>query len=616
MELKSEEVIYSSEKCKITKGEYNGKQCIKKTGSFSREAVSAIARINSPYIPRIYEVGEEYIISEYVEGTDLSASKIPSKNVLEIAIELCDAVAELHNIGVIHRDIKPSNIILCGDGHIKLIDFDAARIKKSAVDKDTIFIGTDGFAPPEQYGFTQTDERSDIYAFGVTIRLLLGKSFDRVGYRRVIEKCMRFNPEQRYSYVKAVRFALLRHKPLPTACTVGVGIALVGVLTVDLTVMFTADRPKASDNFQVEHSFSTIESTSESVSNLESKTVSISVSSSSSIAESTSNNSTDLDSSSSDTSSTTESSTQSSSVSYSEPTTESSAQSSSVSYSEPTAESTSESSVVSIVSTSSENTPESVSQAPATSDFPFESERSYMIDWDLLMMPEGFPRLTDKVSYYDFNVKGGENYDHTTIVAINWNVMPLSEVEEIIQTVCNWLGDDFDYNYYPYDKPDTKEWAMSNDKFLVHILWGDGPSTKTWLFVTPKSQEYYFSEPNTDLADPTVTNSINREFKWEKTILNGNVPKLTDNISNVSRTDGRYDIYWDYMDIEELETVIQKITKSFDGEYEFNMTLDQNWYNWNFSGDINGEHRSVGVEYTPIFNKEYANLSQVHITYK
>ena len=169
MDLNNEEVTYSSEKCKIIKGEYNGKQCIKKTGNFSREAVNAITRINSPYIPHIYEIGDDYIISEYFDGIDLSKSKISPKNVLSIALELCDALAELHKNSVIHRDIKPSNIILCGDGHIKLIDFDAARIKKIAADKDTAFIGTDGFAPPEQFGFTQSDELSDIYAFGVPI---------------------------------------------------------------------------------------------------------------------------------------------------------------------------------------------------------------------------------------------------------------------------------------------------------------------------------------------------------------------------------------------------------------------------------------------------------------
>ncbi len=109
---------------------------------------------------------------------------------------------------IIHRDIKPSNIILTNERHVKIIDFDAARIKKPTADKDTSFVGTDGFAPPEQYGFMQTDERSDIYALGVTIKLLLKEAYDRSPYRAVLEKCMKSNPEQRYKSIKAVKTAL------------------------------------------------------------------------------------------------------------------------------------------------------------------------------------------------------------------------------------------------------------------------------------------------------------------------------------------------------------------------------------------------------------------------
>ncbi len=232
MELSNEQVIYSSEKCVIVRGEYNGHQCIKKTGGFSREAALVIARINSQYIPRIYEIGEDYIIAEYADGVDLSNAKISPKSVRNIAIELCEALEALHKNNVIHRDVKPSNIILCGNGHIKLIDFDAARIKKTTTDKDTVFIGTDGFAPPEQFGFTQTDERSDIYAFGVTIKLLLGKNYARSGYRNVIEKCMRFDPGRRYASIKAVRSALIRSRYLPIAIPCLAVIAAVIVIAI------------------------------------------------------------------------------------------------------------------------------------------------------------------------------------------------------------------------------------------------------------------------------------------------------------------------------------------------------------------------------------------------
>lgn len=266
MELKNTRTIYSSENSEIVLGEFEGRNFIKKTGKFSRSAVMKIMGTNSPFISKIFEIGENYIITEYAEGNDLSKTKLPPKRVYDVALEMCSALMSLHEENVIHRDIKPSNIILCDNGHIKLIDFDAARVKKPVTDKDTRFVGTDGFAPPEQYGFTQTDERSDIYALGVTIKLLLGESFSRAHYRHVIEKCTRFNPEQRYRSVKAVRLALLRHKPLPTICAVGSGIALAVALLVDLRVMYTPDRPKTVAALQSVQSVSTLTSDPKSTS--------------------------------------------------------------------------------------------------------------------------------------------------------------------------------------------------------------------------------------------------------------------------------------------------------------------------------------------------------------
>ena len=89
--------------------------------------------------------------------------------------ELCEVLVFLHGYGIIHRDIKPSNLLLAPDGHIRLIDFDAAREGKPSADNDTRLLGTRGYAPPEQYGFAQTDSRADIYAAGVTMKQLLGK---------------------------------------------------------------------------------------------------------------------------------------------------------------------------------------------------------------------------------------------------------------------------------------------------------------------------------------------------------------------------------------------------------------------------------------------------------
>lgn len=188
MQLTDKRIIYSSEKCTITLGEFENKQYIEKS-CITNEAVCKIAEINSPYIAKICEIGDNYIITEYADGLSLSEHQIRSDEIYKAALELCDALSVLHENGIIHRDIKPSNIIMCNDGHIKVIDFDASRLKKATSDKDTQFIGTDGFAPPEQYGFMQTDERSDIYSFGVTIKLLLQENFSHCPYKNVINKC-------------------------------------------------------------------------------------------------------------------------------------------------------------------------------------------------------------------------------------------------------------------------------------------------------------------------------------------------------------------------------------------------------------------------------------------
>ena len=76
------------------------------------------------------------------------------------------------------------------DGGVKLIDFDAARVCKERKETDTVLLGTEGYAPPEQYGFAQTDARSDIYALGITLKALLLDNY-RGSLNRIIEKATR-----------------------------------------------------------------------------------------------------------------------------------------------------------------------------------------------------------------------------------------------------------------------------------------------------------------------------------------------------------------------------------------------------------------------------------------
>ena len=119
------------------------------------------------------------ILREYIEGVSLNQyvkGHIMTEDIArDLAIALAEAMKALHTSDpvIIHRDIKPKNIIVRDDGSVALIDFGISRVYKKEAASDTVISGTEGFAPPEQYGFMQTDIRSDIYSFGVVLSWLL-----------------------------------------------------------------------------------------------------------------------------------------------------------------------------------------------------------------------------------------------------------------------------------------------------------------------------------------------------------------------------------------------------------------------------------------------------------
>ncbi len=150
------------------------------------------------------------IVEEFIGGENLF-ERLEKQNFFSedearaILLQMCDGLGELHAKNIIHRDIKPSNLILQGE-RIRLIDFDAARIFKPDKNADTQLFGTKGYAPPEQYGGRQTDERSDIFSLGVTMKVLLGGNLGRL--KEILDKCTELDPKNRFQNVYELKIAL------------------------------------------------------------------------------------------------------------------------------------------------------------------------------------------------------------------------------------------------------------------------------------------------------------------------------------------------------------------------------------------------------------------------
>ena len=174
----------------------------------------------NPLFAKILHCAEDdkdtVIVEEFIQGESL-IEHLQRKNFLnedaaqKILLQLCDGLKFLHALGIIHRDIKPSNLILQADGVIKLIDFDAARIFKENKSEDTNALGTKGYAPPEQYGYGQTDSRSDIYALGITFQKLLGENYHG-RLKNILSKCTEIDPKNRWQSVEELKSALIRQE--------------------------------------------------------------------------------------------------------------------------------------------------------------------------------------------------------------------------------------------------------------------------------------------------------------------------------------------------------------------------------------------------------------------
>jgi serine/threonine protein kinase len=189
---------------------------IEATGTFHRE-VSFLSQLTHAGLPRTYEYCRTpeylYLVMEYIEGETLEEYQnrayarhkyIPLSEVLTIGIQLCSVLDYLHTRQppIVFRDLKPANIMRAFQGQLYLIDFGIARHYKPGQAKDTIALGSLGYAAPEQYGKAQTTPRADIYSLGAVLHQLLTAEDPS-------EAPFHFTPLRVNSYISLSRLGIL-----------------------------------------------------------------------------------------------------------------------------------------------------------------------------------------------------------------------------------------------------------------------------------------------------------------------------------------------------------------------------------------------------------------------
>jgi serine/threonine protein kinase len=255
-----------------------------------RREARVLASLNHPNIAGLYafeeENGRPFLVLEFVEGETLAArlsrGPVPMRNTLQIGVQIADALAAVHERGVVHRDLKPSNVMLTPQGGVKLLDFGVARRDSVDASADTEshdflttrgqFVGTPAYMSPEQARGSSADQQSDIWAYGCVLYELLTRKHpfpapsrsDQIAailerepdwaaietvppkLRDVIKRCLRKEPARRFHHIADARIEIQEVLEEPGPSTpppllsainwriVGGGIAALALMAVGL----------------------------------------------------------------------------------------------------------------------------------------------------------------------------------------------------------------------------------------------------------------------------------------------------------------------------------------------------------------------------------------------
>ena len=204
-----------------------------------RQEARSIAALNSPYICQIHDIGEDYLVLEYVEGKPLSAP-LPEREAVRLAIQIAAALEEAHRNGIIHRDLKPSNIMVTDKGSVKLLDFGLAKLHEQSASESTAefpatqagaVLGTVAYMSPEQAQGQPADARSDVFSFGLVLYemlsgrrafagdtpLVIGSALMKEdppplksspSLEKIVDRCLAKQPSGRYQTMSEVKAEL------------------------------------------------------------------------------------------------------------------------------------------------------------------------------------------------------------------------------------------------------------------------------------------------------------------------------------------------------------------------------------------------------------------------
>ena len=183
-------------------------------------AYEELYKIKCENLPLIFDVinleDGQVALEEFIDGITVAevmeSGKYHYLGARKILCAVCRALSVLHRRNLVHRDVKPENVMVDKNGRVVLIDFNAAR-RISYAGKDTVIMGTVGFASPEQLGVGESDTRTDIYAVGILLNVMItgkhpSEKIAKGKAGRIVRKCTNVNPDERYQSAKKLANAL------------------------------------------------------------------------------------------------------------------------------------------------------------------------------------------------------------------------------------------------------------------------------------------------------------------------------------------------------------------------------------------------------------------------